>query len=87
MISAEFLPTVTARIPHQVRKDFANLAKADGTAAAADERPIEVYVVAGMFEHGQAEAQAPVFNVSRRRLSFPLSIDEFLAQVLKAAPL
>jgi hypothetical protein len=35
-------------ISHQIRKDLANLAKADGAAAGADERPIEVYVVAAL---------------------------------------
>ncbi len=74
-------------IPHQVRKYLANLAKADGAAAAADERPIKVSMVAGMFEHGQAEAHASVFNFSRRRPSLSLPIDELFAQVPEAAPL
>jgi hypothetical protein len=74
-------------IPHQVRKYLANLAKADGTTAAADERPIKVDMVASMLEQGQAEAQTSVFDVSRRRLSFSLPIDELLAQMLEAFPL
>src|SRR5216683_1098225 len=74
-------------IPHQIRKYLANLAKADGATAAADERPIVVHMVTGMFEHGQAEAQASVLNVSGRRLSFSLPIDELLAQLLEAPPL
>jgi hypothetical protein len=73
--------------PHQTRNYLANLAKADGAAAAADQRPIEVYMVAGMFEHGQAEAQASVFRVSGRRPGLSLPIDELFAQVLEASPL
>ena len=74
-------------IPHQIRKYLANLAKADGAAMASGERPVEVYVVAGMFEHGQAEAEASVLDVSGCRLGFLLPIDELFAQVLKATPL
>jgi hypothetical protein len=74
-------------IPHQVGKYLADLAKADGAAAAADERAIKVDMVASMFEHGQAEAQASVFNLSGRCLSFSLPIDELFAQMLEAFPL
>jgi len=56
-MSAEFLPTVAASsFRTRSEKYLANLVKADGAAAAADERPVAVYMVAGMFEHGQAEA-------------------------------
>jgi hypothetical protein len=43
-------------VAHKVGKYPADAAKADGAAAPADERPIVVDVVPGMFEHGQAEA-------------------------------
>jgi hypothetical protein len=74
-------------IPHQVGKYLADLAKADGAAAAADERAIKVDMVASMFEHGQAEAQASLFNLSGHCLSFSLPIDELFAQMLEAFPL
>jgi hypothetical protein len=60
---------------------------ANSFRATADQRPIEVYMVAGMLEHGQAEAQASVFDASRSRLSFSLPVDKLFAQVLEAAPL
>ena len=82
-----FLPSVAAS-SFRTRSDYlADLAKADGAAAAADERAIKVDMVASMFEHGQAEAQASVFNLSGRCLSFSLPIDELFAQMLEAFPL
>jgi hypothetical protein len=74
-------------IPHQIRKYLANAAKADDAAAAADERPIVVHMVAGMFEHGQAEAQTSVPVICSRSQSFSLPIGELLAQLIEAPPL
>src|SRR5260370_30975892 len=87
MASADFLSTLAASfVAHQIGEYLANSAQSDGTAAAANQRPIEIDMVLGMFKHGQAEAQTSVLDISGCRQRFLLAIDELLAQMLEAAP-
>lgn len=44
---------------HQIRKDLPNRAEGNGAAAAADQRPIKVDMVTGMFERRQAKRPFP----------------------------
>jgi hypothetical protein len=70
------LDTVGGKLAtHQIAKYLANRAKGDGAATITDQRPMEMHVVAGVFEHGQAERQSLARPISRDR-SLPLPVEE-----------
>src|SRR5712691_4765846 len=70
-------------VAHQIGEYLANGTKGNGTAAAANQRPVEVNMVAAMLEHGQAEAQASVPDISWHRQSILLPIHEQPAQIVE----
>jgi len=73
-------------VAYQIGEYAANGAKSNGTVAAANQRSVEVNMVRGMLEHGQAEAQAAVPDVAWLRQGILLPVHEQPAQMFEAAP-
>src|SRR5258708_5654423 len=74
-------------VAHQVRKNWPNGAKGDGAAVVAEQRPIQVDVLAGMLEHRETEGQTSFASIVRSRQSGSAMIEQLLPQMFEAAPL
>jgi len=73
-------------VAHEIGQDLADGAVARSHRPGANQRPVEIKVVARMFKHGQAEAQASLPDVSRPRQPPLLPFDKLAAKMFEAAP-